>query len=146
MTTAPYSKPGFISTNVLNKFIMLATKLGMSPQGAQTLRVKGRKSGAWHSTPINPHAVDGARYLVAPRGNTQWARNLRAGCEAELKIGRKSERIAVTELTDIEKPVIIATYLDRWGSVTRTHFGATAHPDAAELERLAARTPVFRLA
>ncbi len=70
---------------------------------------------------------------------------MRAGAEAELKIGRKSERITVTEVADSDKPSIIAAYLERWGGVTRTHFGATEHPDAAELARLFERTPVFRI-
>ena len=56
------------------------------------LYVKGRTSGEWRTTPVNPlRLADGTRYLVAPRGNTQWVRNLRAAGGGELRIGRKVE-------------------------------------------------------
>ncbi len=140
-----YKKPGWVVKNVLNGAIALAAKFGISLSGAQELAVQGRSSGAWRTTPVNPLTMDGARYLVAPRGETHWVRNLRAQGGGELRLGRKRDAIVVTELVDAEKPPILKAYLDRWGGITRTHFGASASPDQAELERLAGRSPVFRI-
>jgi len=46
--------------------------------GAPGLAVRGRTSGRWRTVPVNVLELEGQRYLVAPRGETQWARNLRA--------------------------------------------------------------------
>lgn len=141
---AEYRKPSPFM-KFLNAGIMLATKLGLSPSGAWTLAVAGRESGVVRTTPVNPLTVRGTRYLVAPRGETHWVRNLRARGTGELRLGRKRESIRAEEVPDAEKPELIAAYLERWGNVTRSHFGTTKDPSATELERLAARTPVFRI-
>jgi len=142
---AEYRKPGRLLA-VGNLLIRLLNRLGLSPQGAQTLAVVGRKTGRVISTPVNPLALDGERYLVAPRGDTHWARNLRAGGRAELRLGRCTEQISAVEVPIADRPPIISAYLKRWGNVTREHFGASSNtPGEEELARLAARTPVFRI-
>ena len=74
----PYIKPGFFTARVFNPVVsFLAGRLGLSMKGARVLSVQGRKSGEWHSTPVNPLSFKGQRYLVAPRGETQWVRNIR---------------------------------------------------------------------
>jgi hypothetical protein len=143
---AEYRRPGRL-TAAMNTFVRLLTGLGVSPQGAHMLTVRGRSSGKRLSTPVNPLTFEGARYLVAPRGNTQWARNALARGEGELKLGRKTERVRLEAVPEEERPPIIAAYLRRWGNVTREHFGATSNtPGEEELARLAKRTPVFRIA
>jgi hypothetical protein len=142
---AEYKRPGRLAA-AGNSLVRLLTGLGVSPQGAHTLTVRGRRSGKMVSTPVNPLTLNGTRYLVAPRGNTHWARNALAGGEAELRLGRKRERVRLVLLPEEERPPIIAAYLRRWGNVTREHFGATSNtPGEDELVRLAARTPVFRI-
>ena len=141
---AEYKKPG-TATILMGRAMMLATKLGFSPAGAWTLAVKGRSSGEVRTAPVNPLEVGGVRYLVAPRGETQWVRNIRVSGGGELRLGKKRQAISVKEIEDAEKPDLIAAYLERWGNVTRSHFGTTKEPSAAELERLAGRTPVFRI-
>ena len=42
------------------------------------LQVRGRKSGKLYSTPIDLLELNGKRFLVAPRGRTQWVRNAEA--------------------------------------------------------------------
>ena len=61
------------------------------------LEVKGRKSGEWRKTPVNPLDFDGERYLVAPRGHTQWVRNMRASGGGRL-VGRGIEEFTATEV------------------------------------------------
>ncbi len=77
--------------------------------GARVLEVKGRKSGEWRQTPVNPLSFEGERYLVAPRGHTQWVRNLRASGEGRLA-GRRTESFSATELADVEKPALLRAF------------------------------------
>ena len=60
------------------------TARGISLMGSRVLVVRGRKSGDLRRTPVNLMELDGERYLVAPRGNTEWVRNVRAAGGAEL--------------------------------------------------------------
>lgn len=110
------------------------------------LEVRGRTSGEWRRTPVNLLTLDGGRYLVAPRGQTQWVRNLRASGEGRLLLGRRSEPFAATELTDDEKPPLLRAYLKRWKFEVGMFFGGVG-PDSpdAELRRIAPDHPVFRL-
>jgi deazaflavin-dependent oxidoreductase (nitroreductase family) len=140
-----YKKPGWFSRTIMNAAPATAARFGLSMGGAWLLTVKGRKTGQPHTIPVNPLTIGGTRYLVSPRGDTQWSRNLKAAGQAELRLGHKTEQTAVAEVAEGERPAIIAEYLKRWGSVTRTHFGTVKEPDAAELMRLAARTPVFKV-
>lgn len=143
---AEYKKPN-LPTRVMNASIGVVIRLGLSPQGGQLLTVRGRKSGKEMSTPVNPLAFEGAEYLVSPRGATHWTRNLRAAGEAQLRLGRKKRRIRVAhELSDAEKSPVLLAYLERWAGVTKAHFGITwPDPSEAEVNRVCARTPMFRI-
>lgn len=72
-----YLAPGR-PTRLLNHVVQALTRIGVSLWGSRVLSVRGRKSGEWRSTPVNVLTLDGERYLVSARGNTQWVRNLRA--------------------------------------------------------------------
>lgn len=141
-----YKKPGAL-VRVMNSVLGLAIKLGASPQGGQLLTVRGRKSGKNMTTPVNPMTFDGAEYLVAPRGDTHWTKNLRVSGQGVLRLGRKRRTVkVVAELTDAEKPPILLAYLERWAGVTKTHFGITwPNPSEEEITRVCARTPMFRI-
>ncbi len=81
-TSAPhsqhYQRPGWLTTNVLNRLMAGLTRLGVSVYGSRVLEVKGRTSGQWRQTPVNLLRYEGAEYLVSPRGHSQWVKNLRA--------------------------------------------------------------------
>ena len=143
---AEYNKPG-AANKLAGPLIGLIIKLGFSPQGGQLLTVAGRKSGKKFTNPVNPLEFDGAEYLVAPRGNTQWSRNLRATRSGELRTGRKKRPIrVVAELTDPEKPPVLLAYLERWAGVTKSHFGIPwPDPSDEDITRVCARTPIFRI-
>lgn len=140
-----YKRPGWFMSHIGNVPIALAARLGISLSGAQVLTVRGRKTGKQRTMPVNPLTFEGRRYLVAPRGDTHWARNLRAAGECELRLGRKRETIRVTEVSDEEKPPILRAYLDRWGNVTASHFGVSKPATDEEIARVAPRSPVFRI-
>jgi deazaflavin-dependent oxidoreductase (nitroreductase family) len=143
---AQYQKPDWLTKHVFNPLVMLLTNRGVSVRGSRILAVRGRKSGQIRTTPVNPLEIGGARYLVAPRGETEWVRNLRAARGGELRLGRHREPIGVEELPDEAKPPILREYLRRWKTETEKFFdGVTAESPESELRRIAPRHPVFRV-
>src|SRR4051812_27486772 len=109
-----YVKPGTFTVHVFNRLFRRLTLLGISVRGSRVLRVRGRKSGAWRSTVVNLLDHEGQRYLVAPRGTTDWVRNIRVTGTGELKVGRRVEPFAAVELDDADKPEILRSYLRHW--------------------------------
>jgi deazaflavin-dependent oxidoreductase (nitroreductase family) len=143
---AHYQKPGWFTKHVFNGIVALATRLGLSVWGSRVLRVRGRKSGEWRETPVNLLTIDGQRYLVAPRGETQWVRNIRVSGAGELRLGRKVEPIRVVELSDDEKPPILRAYLKRWKAEVGVFFeGVSADSPEDDVRRIAPKHPVFRI-
>lgn len=142
---ARYIRPGR-GTAVFNKVVAGFTRAGISVWGSRVLAVRGRKSGELRTTPVNLLTVDGERYLVAPRGVTQWVRNIRVAGEAELRLGRRVEPIRVVELTDDEKPAILRPYLRRWKFEVGVFFdGVDASASDETLRNIAPGHPVFRV-
>src|SRR3954471_22147027 len=103
MSEARYVEPGWFTKHVFNRSVRRLTRWGISVAGSRELRVRGRTSGEWRSTPVNLLTISGERYLVAPRGVTQWVRNIRVTPEAELRVGRRTERFRAAELADADK-------------------------------------------
>jgi deazaflavin-dependent oxidoreductase (nitroreductase family) len=129
-----------------NKLVGGLVKLGVGPKSMRTLFVRGRKSGNWYSAPVNLLELDGTRYLLAPRGTTQWVRNLRAAGAGELRRGRFVETFQAVELPDEAKPVIMQAYLQRWHSQVRQFFpGMDASTPLDKLLAKAGDYPVFEL-
>ena len=142
-----YVKPRS-ATGFFNSAVARLARMGISVYGSRILYVRGRKSGEWRSTPVNPMTLDGVRYLVAPRGNTQWVRNLRAGDgNGELRIGRRVEPFHATEVPDDLKPAVLRVYLKRWKWEVGAFFeaGIDAKSPDETLLRVAPGYPVFRI-
>lgn len=135
------------SGRLLNKTVGWLTERGISLMGSRQLSVRGRKTGEWRSTPVNLLTVDGQRYLVAPRGHTQWVRNLRATPEGRLRLGRKVETFRAEELPDADKPAILRAYLKKWAWEVGAFFGDDVKPDSPEetLHHIAPGFPVFKI-
>ena len=143
--SARYIKPQNV-TDTFNVIVARLTRMGISVYGSRVLAVKGRKSGEWRTTPVNPLRIDGVRYLVAPRGNTQWVRNMRAVGGGELRIGRRAEPFTATEVSDDDKPAILRTYLKKWKFEVGVFFdGVDAKAPEAKLREIAPGYPVFRI-
>jgi deazaflavin-dependent oxidoreductase (nitroreductase family) len=141
-----YQRPGWFTKQIFNRAVALLTRAGVSVAGSRVLEVRGRKSGEPRRTPVNLLTVEGTRYLVAPRGHTQWVRNLRASREGRLLLGRRAESFTVKELPDEDKPAILRPYLEKWKWEVGAFFGGVG-PDSSdeELLRIAPDHPVFRL-
>jgi F420H(2)-dependent quinone reductase len=133
-----YQRPGWFTTNVFNRVVAGLTRLGISVYGSRVLEVKGRKSGQWRSTPVNLLRYDGADYLVAPRGQTQWVKNLR--------VGRRTQPFTAVEVPEDEKPPLLRAYLKKWKFEVGAFFAGVG-PDAPddELRRIGPDHPAFRL-
>jgi deazaflavin-dependent nitroreductase family protein len=145
MTSNRYIKPSR-ATDIFNKIVARLTKLGISVWGSRVLYVRGRKTGEWRSTPVNLLTIGADRYLVAPRGETQWVRNFRAVGSGELHLGRRAEAFTATELTDDEKPAILRAYLKRWKFEVGVFFdGVDAKAPDEVLRRIAPGYPIFRI-
>jgi deazaflavin-dependent oxidoreductase (nitroreductase family) len=139
-------RPGWLTKNLFNRIVAGLTRLGLSLWGSRVLEVRGRKSGRPRRTPVNLLTFDGERYLVAPRGETQWTRNLRASGEGRLYVGRRSESFSATELADSDKPPLLRAYLRRWRFEVATFFdGVDADAGDEQLLAIAPKHPVFRL-
>lgn len=142
---ARYIRPGRV-TGLFNTAVASLTRMGVSVWGSRVLGVRGRTSGELRTTPVNVLTVDGERYLVSPRGVSQWVRNIRAAGAAELRLGRRVEPIRVTELSDDEKPAILRPYLKRWKFEVGVFFdGVDASASDATLRGIAPGYPVFRI-
>lgn len=139
-----YRKPGWFTKHIFNAIVALATRLGISVWGSRVLRVKGRKSGNWHSTPVNLLTFDGTLYLVSPRGETQWVRNLRAVGSGELVLGRRRKPFRAIEIQNESKAPILRAYLRRWKFEVGIFFaGVSATSSEEEFQRIAPEHPVF---
>jgi deazaflavin-dependent oxidoreductase (nitroreductase family) len=129
MSGRPYLRPGRLLRRVTNPLLM---RLGILP----TLAVRGRRSGAWRVAPVNVLEHGGARYLVSPRGEAQWVRNLRASGTGELRRRGQTETFRAAEIPVEQRAPLIDAYLARWGRQVRALFAQL--PDPAD-------HPVFRL-
>jgi deazaflavin-dependent oxidoreductase (nitroreductase family) len=146
MADAHYQQPGWFTRHVFNPVVALATRLGVSVWGSRVLQVRGRKTGEIREVPVNLLTHDGQTYLVAPRGHTQWVRNLRVAHEGALRLGRRAEPFHADELTDDAKPEVLRAYLRRWKMEVGVFFdGVDADSSDEELLRIAPDHPVFRI-
>jgi len=102
-----YVEPGWFTRTVFNPSVAWLTRAGFSVWGSRELRVRGRTSGEWRTTPVNLLSLEGARYLVAPRGQTQWVKNLRVAGEGELRVGHHTEAFRAEEVGDDDKVEIL---------------------------------------
>ncbi|HEX4187132.1 MAG TPA: nitroreductase family deazaflavin-dependent oxidoreductase [Solirubrobacteraceae bacterium] len=139
-------RPGRFTAHVFNPLVALFTRMGLSLFGSRVLEVRGRRTGEPRRTPVNLLDLDGERYLVAPRGETQWVRNLRVSGEGRLLVGRRAEPFTAVELADAEKLPILRAYLKRWKAEVGVFFDGVGPDDPdEEMARAAPKHPVFRL-
>ena len=129
-----------------NAAIRWLAEMGISIAGTRALRVRGRKSGKQRGVVINLLTADGVDYLVSPRGNTQWARNVRAAGVVEMGPRWRSERLRVSEVDDAAKPEVLRRYLARWYWQVKGYVaGLTPESSDEQLRAAAPSIPVFLL-
>jgi hypothetical protein len=144
---AHYQRPDWFTRNVFNRVVRGLTRLGVSVWGSRVLEHRGRTTGELHRTPVNLLTYEGTQYLVAPRGETQWVRNVRhAGGHCVLILGRRRQITTLTEVPEAERTPILRAYLQRWKFEVGMFFDGVG-PDSTdeELAAVAGRHPVFAL-
>ncbi|MEV6162744.1 nitroreductase/quinone reductase family protein [Streptomyces sp. NPDC052052] len=143
----PYYLQGNAFTVRMNSFIGWLARRGVSLLGTAEMSVRGRRSGQMQRIPVNPHAYEGAQYLVSARGHSQWVRNMRAAGGGELRVGRRIRTFTAVEVADDEQKMqVVRTYLERWGWEVNQYFqGITAQSSDAELLAACPDHPVFRI-
>lgn len=141
-----YVKPDPFTRRVFNPLVNLLMRLGVSVYGSRILAVRGRKTGEWRTTPVNLLNYQGQEYLVAPRGVTQWVRNVRAGSQAELRLGPRRRQITLDEIPDADKLELLRAYLRKWRWEVGQFFEGVG-PDAPDeqVRAIAPRHPIFRI-
>ncbi len=142
-----YRKPGWFTQNVFNKIVASLTRAGFSVLGSRVLEVRGRKSGLPRRTPVNLLSLGGGQYLVSPRGETEWVRNVRADDgKLDLLLGKKRQHYRGYEVHDGDKVAVLRGYLRRWKAEVGVFFDGVG-PDSADdqIREIAHKHPVFRL-
>jgi len=130
---------------IFNRVFGILVGLGFGLQHNFLLLVRGRKSGRIFTTPVNVLDTDGKRYLVAPRGRTQWVRNAEAAGEITLKKGSYRQSFRLQPIPDIEKPELLKLYLDRFATTVQRYFPVKAGSEASAFREVAPNYPVFEL-
>jgi deazaflavin-dependent oxidoreductase (nitroreductase family) len=120
MADKKYLRPPFILSKIINPFIMA---LGLMT----VLRIKGRKSGKWIKVPVIPIEYNNQTYLVAPRGETQWARNLRKNTKGTLTEKRKTRNFTATEISGNLQMEVVKFYQEKVPGV-KSQFQALPNP------------------
>jgi len=130
---------------MFNKFMGFLVKIGLGPSYMYILAVRGRKSGNIYQTPVNIIETDGQRYLVAPRGVTQWVRNVRAAHAITLSRGRRQEQVMATEIESNRRVPILKVYLSQYYGMVKNYFDITPQSSNDEFTEASVNHPVFRL-
>jgi deazaflavin-dependent oxidoreductase (nitroreductase family) len=143
-TNTRYVQPGWFTRQVANRLVRRLARMGVTIRGSRELRVRGRATGEWRSTVVNLLDFEGRQFLVAPRGTTQWVRNLRAAGTGELRAGRHHQPFRGVEVRDEDKVPVLRAYLERWKAEVGIFFDGIG-PDAPDeaVARIAPGYPVF---
>jgi deazaflavin-dependent oxidoreductase (nitroreductase family) len=147
MADRHYREPGWLTRNVFNRAVALTTRAGISVLGSRVLEVRGRNSGLARRTPVNLLSLDGHQYLVSPRGESEWVRNVRAdGGKLDLLLGSNRRHCLGHEVPDADKVDVLRGYLRRWKVEVGVFFDGVG-PDSTddEIRGIAHKHPVFRL-
>jgi deazaflavin-dependent oxidoreductase (nitroreductase family) len=146
-SAAHYRRPDWFTRTVMNRILNLTMRLGISVWGSRTLEHVGRTSGVVYRTPVNPLMYDARQYLVSPRGETQWVRNVKAADgKLVLILGRRRIERTAVEIPVAERTPILRAYLERWKFEVGMFFDGVG-PDSSDEEfaAIAAKHPVFLL-
>jgi deazaflavin-dependent oxidoreductase (nitroreductase family) len=134
-----------LTERIFNRLFAIAIGLGIGLAHNYVVEVRGRKSGRMFSTPIDLLEAGGRRYLVAPRGETNWVLNARAAGRVTLRKGHWSEEVAVREVGPAARPELLKAYLGRFALTVQRYFPIVRGSPASEFAPIAERYPVFEL-
>jgi deazaflavin-dependent oxidoreductase (nitroreductase family) len=139
-----FRKPNLFE-RILNGIFGTLVRFGLGLRHNYLLEVRGRKTDRVYSTPVDLLEFKERRFLVAPRGRTQWVRNAEAAGEVALKRGFERRRFRIRIVSNDEKPEILKEYLDRFKLTVQRYFPLKAGSECGPFVKIAERYPVFEL-
>ena len=146
-TPAHYREPDWFTRHIFNSVVKGLTRMGVSVWGSRVLEHRGRTTGKVHHVPVNLLTIEGRQYLVSPRGETQWVRNVRhASGHMVLILGRRRQLCTAREIPVADRVPVLRAYLRRWKFEVGMFFdGVTPDSTDAEWAAVAADHPVFEI-
>jgi deazaflavin-dependent oxidoreductase (nitroreductase family) len=138
------TKPSAVDA-FFNRAFGWLVKIGLGLPHNFLLEVRGRKSGRVYAMPVNLLDRNGRRYLVAPRGYTQWVKNALASGEAVLAKGGRRERVELKPVPEQDRPDLLKAYLDRFKLSVQRFFPIPAGSPVEAFQPLSGRYPVFEV-
>ena len=145
----PGSAPGYLVPGaferIFGRALVFLVRIGLVRGHFYVLEVRGRNSGRTISLPVDPLDLDGQRYLVCARGNSNWVRNARTAGEITLGRAMRRQRYAARELQPDMRPAILKAYLDHFPSEVQRFFPVPKGSPVEAFNDLATRYPVFAL-
>jgi hypothetical protein len=122
---------------------MVGARIGLSHY--KLLQVPGRKSSGVHSAPVDVLIVGDRKFLVCPRGRSQWVRNAEASGRVWLKKGSKRIQYTIRAVPEADKPELLREYLDQFKLFVQRYFPLPAGSPASAFLPIAGRYPVFEV-
>ena len=119
--------------------------MGLGMKHHYLLQVRGRKSGKLYANPIDLLEMNGRRFLVAPRGRTQWVRNAESADVVTLKRGSWQQSFSLRSIPDRDKPELLKAYLEAFKTEVQRYFPVRAGSDVQAFAEIAVSYPVFEL-
>jgi deazaflavin-dependent oxidoreductase (nitroreductase family) len=144
-STLPVFREPSTAEKIFNRIFGFLVSLGLGPSHIYLLEVRGRKSGKLFSTPVDLLELQGKRYLVAPRGRTQWVRNAEAAGEIKLKKGSTRQKFHPRPIPEAEKPPILKAYLDTFKREVQRYCPIPAGSPPEVFAELTSSNPAFEL-
>jgi F420H(2)-dependent quinone reductase len=141
---AQFQPPG-TAEQLFGRALVLLIRIGIVRGHFYVLEVRGRRSGRIISLPVDPLDLDGRRYLVCARGQSQWVRNAQAAGEVALVGAMQRRRYSAREVPPEKRPPILKAYLDRYAVEVQRFFPVPKASPAEAFTELAPRYPVFEL-
>jgi hypothetical protein len=141
---ASFTKPGPFD-RIFGRTLGFLVRVGLIRGHFYVLEVRGRRSGRIISLPVDLLELDGRRYLVCARGNSNWVRNARAAGEVVLARALRRRRYAVRELPFEARPPVLKAYLDRFATEVQRFFPVPKGSAVEAFDDLARHYPVFEL-
>jgi hypothetical protein len=138
------AKPSTVEL-LFGRLLVFLIRIGLVRGHFFVLEVRGRKTGRTTSLPVDPILVDGERYLVCPRGETQWVKNARVAGEVTLIQSLRLRHHALRELAPEARPRILKANLDAYAAEVQRFFPVPKGSPAEAFAGLAPRYPVFAL-
>jgi len=118
----PYLKPPWFTAKIFNP-IAMAT--GIADTETLTLTKRGSKEP--QKIPVITVDVDGTKYLVSTRGESQWVKNIRANPDVTMSNKAGTTGYVAREIPEHDRPPILAAYREKAGKTVDGYFQKLPH-------------------